>query len=293
MAKNSYDDWDTTAGNNTDIGGISIAENCAAANINNAIRELMAQLKSLDIASLADTPGRLLNIQTFTSSGTYTPSSGVGKAHIKMVGAGGGGGGADSDTAGEYGYGTGGGAGGYVEGYFDVSGDGYNATITIGAGGTGGTAAGNVDVDGGNGGDTVYNDGTVTWTAGGGSGGITTSDRDLDVYGEGATAGPAGGTATASGALIAVQGAPGEGASGDSGSTSRAQGGNGGSTVFGGGGRGKAIEDNAAQTTATSISGGDGSGYGSGGGGSASLGATTNAVGGAGAPGFVIIYEYA
>lgn len=44
MAKNNVKDWDATAANNTDIGGINIAENCLAANINNAIRELMSQV---------------------------------------------------------------------------------------------------------------------------------------------------------------------------------------------------------------------------------------------------------
>lgn len=43
MSKTSVADWDTTAANNTDIGGISIAEGCAMANLNNAPREMMAQ----------------------------------------------------------------------------------------------------------------------------------------------------------------------------------------------------------------------------------------------------------
>lgn len=38
-------DWSTTASSNTAIGGINIGENCSPANINNAIRELMAQVK--------------------------------------------------------------------------------------------------------------------------------------------------------------------------------------------------------------------------------------------------------
>lgn len=46
MAKNDVASWDTTAGNNTDIAGINIAENCPAAGINNAIRTIMAQVKS-------------------------------------------------------------------------------------------------------------------------------------------------------------------------------------------------------------------------------------------------------
>lgn len=44
MAKDTVESWDTTAANNTDIGGINIAENCPAAGINNAIRELMEQV---------------------------------------------------------------------------------------------------------------------------------------------------------------------------------------------------------------------------------------------------------
>lgn len=46
MPKNSVADWDTTAANNTDIGGIGIAEGCDPGNINDAIRELMEQLKT-------------------------------------------------------------------------------------------------------------------------------------------------------------------------------------------------------------------------------------------------------
>lgn len=37
-------DYDTTAGNNTSIAGIDIGENCSPANVNNAIRQLMADL---------------------------------------------------------------------------------------------------------------------------------------------------------------------------------------------------------------------------------------------------------
>lgn len=46
MAKNTFLDWDTTANNNSDVGGINIAEGCPPSNINNAIRETMAQLKA-------------------------------------------------------------------------------------------------------------------------------------------------------------------------------------------------------------------------------------------------------
>jgi len=46
MPKSTIGDFDTVAANNSDIGGINIAEGCAAAGINNALRELMAQIKS-------------------------------------------------------------------------------------------------------------------------------------------------------------------------------------------------------------------------------------------------------
>lgn len=47
MAKNSVSDWDTIAANNTDIGGISLAEGVTKAPaVNNAFREMMAQLKT-------------------------------------------------------------------------------------------------------------------------------------------------------------------------------------------------------------------------------------------------------
>lgn len=45
MAKNKISEYSSIAANNTDISGINIAEGCAPSGINNAIRELMAQLK--------------------------------------------------------------------------------------------------------------------------------------------------------------------------------------------------------------------------------------------------------
>jgi hypothetical protein len=45
MAKTKISEFSTTPGNNTDINGINIAEGCAPSGINNAIRELMSDLK--------------------------------------------------------------------------------------------------------------------------------------------------------------------------------------------------------------------------------------------------------
>jgi hypothetical protein len=44
MSKDAVTDWSTTAANNTDVGGINIAENCPAAGVNNALREIMEQI---------------------------------------------------------------------------------------------------------------------------------------------------------------------------------------------------------------------------------------------------------
>lgn len=46
MVKPNFLSWDTTANNNTDIGGINIAEGCAPSGINNAIRTVMSQLRA-------------------------------------------------------------------------------------------------------------------------------------------------------------------------------------------------------------------------------------------------------
>ena len=45
MAKSTVSEWDVVADNNTRINGINIDENCPPSAINNAIREVMAQVK--------------------------------------------------------------------------------------------------------------------------------------------------------------------------------------------------------------------------------------------------------
>jgi len=45
MSKEKISQWDVNPANNTDVGGINIAENCPPKNINNAIREVMSQVK--------------------------------------------------------------------------------------------------------------------------------------------------------------------------------------------------------------------------------------------------------
>ena len=81
MPKNKVSEYSPTASNNTDIGGINIAEGCAPSGINNAIRELMAQLKDMQAGTDGDNfsiGGNLAVTGTTTLTGAATaptPSS--------------------------------------------------------------------------------------------------------------------------------------------------------------------------------------------------------------------------
>ena len=76
MAKNKISEFSSTAANNTDIGNINIAEGCAPSGINNAIRELMAQLKDQQTGADSDNfvVGGNLSV-TGTSTFTGIPSA--------------------------------------------------------------------------------------------------------------------------------------------------------------------------------------------------------------------------
>jgi len=75
MAKNKISEFSSTPANNTDIAGINIAEGCAPSDINNAIRELMAQLKDKQ----AGTDGDNFTVGgNLTVSSTLTANSSVG-----------------------------------------------------------------------------------------------------------------------------------------------------------------------------------------------------------------------
>ena len=78
MAKNSWNDYSTTADNNTDIGGISMAEGMSPSSVNNCMREILAQTADVvagntTLTSLGITTG---NITTgvFGDGAVGTPS---------------------------------------------------------------------------------------------------------------------------------------------------------------------------------------------------------------------------
>ena len=81
MPKDKVSEWSSTPSNNTDIGGINIAEGCAPSGINNAIRELMAQVKDMQSGTDSDNfvvGGNLSVTGTTTLTGTTaapTPGS--------------------------------------------------------------------------------------------------------------------------------------------------------------------------------------------------------------------------
>jgi hypothetical protein len=85
MPKNKVSEYSPTASNNTDIGGINIAEGCAPSGINNAIRELMAQLKDMQAGTDGDsfTVGGDLLVSGSTS--TFTNNVILGSASTSSV----------------------------------------------------------------------------------------------------------------------------------------------------------------------------------------------------------------
>jgi len=77
MAKTKISEYSSTAANNTDINGINIGEGCLPSNINNAIRELMAELKNQQVGTSSDdfTIGGTLTASGATVIGSTTTSS--------------------------------------------------------------------------------------------------------------------------------------------------------------------------------------------------------------------------
>jgi hypothetical protein len=77
MAKTKISEFDVVAANNTDINSINIAEGCAPSGINNAIRQLMADLKEQQTGAAGDNftvGGNLVVTGTsaFTGVATFT-----------------------------------------------------------------------------------------------------------------------------------------------------------------------------------------------------------------------------
>lgn len=205
--------------------------------------------------------------QVFTSSGTYTPTSGMVYCSVECLGGGGAGGGAPATGAGQFSGGGGGGGGEYARGIFSASTIGASQTVTIGAAGTGVSgSAGN------NGGNTSLG---ALISANGGTGG---------------TAGAAGAQVNAPGGLGGTGGTGGDfRTAGQVGygcigyfTGSLALAGQGASSQYGAGG----------QAVQGSSNGNAGLGHGSGGGGAFQLASSAATTGGNGTTGEIVIQEY-
>ena len=73
MAKNKISEFDVNPDNNTDINNINIAEGCAPSGINNAIRQLMSDLKEFQTGGAGDPFNGAVN----GTVGATTPASGA------------------------------------------------------------------------------------------------------------------------------------------------------------------------------------------------------------------------
>lgn len=123
-----------------------------------------------------------ITVQTFTSSGTYTPTSGMLHCIIECIGGGGGGGGVAASSVAHLAAG-GGGSGGYSKAYKTSTQVGASQTVTVGAGGAGGTAGLNAGSTG-----NATSVGSLC-VANGGSGGGPAGPSNVPESGAGASAG--------------------------------------------------------------------------------------------------------
>lgn len=68
----AFSDYSTTPGSNTSIAGINVAENCPPGNVNNAIRQLMADGKVLNNTVAGIATGMPYAGGVFTGPITYS-----------------------------------------------------------------------------------------------------------------------------------------------------------------------------------------------------------------------------
>jgi hypothetical protein len=226
-------------------------------------------------------PGTLLNVQFLTGGGgTYTPTPGATKAWVRGNAGGGGGGGVAGSTISA---GAGGGGGEGLDTWITNGSQLTGGAYTNGAGGNGGFLSGNGSAGGNS--SLLINGTTLNLVGGaGGQGMASAGGCQQSIPGSGGSGGFAGFN-------LDIAGDPGIGGlvvnvipgSGGSGGGTTIQGGNGGRSYLGAGGKG-----------AFGGTGGDGiRGYGGGGGGASIESGSTGFDGGDGSGGIWVIFEYA
>ena len=91
MAKNKISEFSATAADNTDITNINIAEGCSPANLNNAVRSLMALLKDQQAGTSGDpftVAGTLVSSGTVDITGAFRLDGTAGASGQVMASAG-------------------------------------------------------------------------------------------------------------------------------------------------------------------------------------------------------------
>lgn len=212
-----------------------------------------------------------VNIQTFTSSGTYTPTSGMKYCIVELIGGGGGGGGAALTSAAQCAAAGGGAGGQYARMFFSAATIGASQTVTVGTGGTAGAAT---PANGGTGVTSVF--GAFFQASGGNGGALSNATTTMEVALGGA------GSATGGGGTITTSGSPGGLGIAIFNVTAMIATGAGGASALGGGG----VAKNASAAGATGLN------YGGGGSGAGSANNGSGSAGGAGAPGICIVTEF-
>jgi hypothetical protein len=269
------------------------------------------------------------DVQTFTSSGTWTKPAGAVSVRVRCIGAGGGGGaGARGPSGTALSGGGGGSSGGMSEMMLAASDLSSTVTVTVGTGGAGGIAQsldGTAGANGSSASSSTSFGGYIT--AGGGNGGVggglatagTGGNSTSYGYSAGMFPGVSGASGSAAGSAGASSGsgqgaAPGGGGGGVTTAPAATAGGNGGQTwsntslaygTSGSGANGGAGGSSAVKGTGggggggggnisgTGYAGGAGGNYGGGGGGGgASLNGSTSGAGGKGGDGICIVTTY-
>lgn len=216
-------------------------------------------------STLTGFTGRLLNIQVFSSTGTYTPTTGTAAVYVKVQAGGGAGGGTPATSTGQSAAGSGGSAGTYAEGYYTSGFSGV--TVTVGAAG-----ASAVGANGGAGGASSFG---ALLSCPGGPGGVAGTASTAWTTSSGGNAGAVTGTN-----LYTVRGAQGSQSQVISATVSFS--GAGAAAPFGSGGPG--IWGPSAGLA--------GVGEGSGGGGANAAASTAAQAGSNGSPGLVEVFEF-
>ena len=222
--------------------------------------------------------GRLLNTNIFKSSGKYIPTPGTKKIRVIASGGGGGGGGVPETTANQQATAGAGLSGAFIEAFFEVDND-FEVNVIIGAAGKGGGAGRNSGSEGG----TTYFGSLITAPGGtgGGAGGASANTSYIQGISWGASPTSSGTvlrafrcSAKTPGAMVI--------------SVKAVAGGTGGDTPLGSGGIG-----GASSSSFSGRGGGKAEGFGAGGGGACAPAGSEAQSGGDGAPGIIIVEEYA